>query len=177
MGCLKSEAGCYLQRASCSCSNDCPTNQCPSPDMACPSAVPGSATCLTLPTPSMEGCTCGCTSCMSVCDGIGTGVGANGANVVFASWNLDAGQLPSSGTLGIYVRARGRTDGLRVAAGAVEQPLSTAPAGIRSDFGDFIVPDAATWSDPAMRPDSVHLGTIDTTTVAEIDCVVPFVVP
>ncbi len=148
-----------------------------------------------------EGCACGCYEAIARCDGVGMAFGmfSDGTNpgpIAFEGARLRLGdRLPSSGTFGVYVRARG------FASPVVVTPHPSAPVrswmffvtsdfveqvaygpdqdGVDPDFG----PNEPYHYDGLGRPTEVRIATqtakaeSDLLAIYEVDCVIPFVVP
>lgn len=146
-----------------------------------------------------EQCLCGCEQCIRVCDGKGpvwSQIDLDAAHYEAGTLLLDLQrQIPRSGRLGVYVRARGvsltpATPGMAAVpprlylfAGAVSDPpelLGELPAIMGDRFESAIFPDgelrALDSSEPA--PLLLALGNEPGYfSLYELDCVVPFVVP
>jgi hypothetical protein len=217
-GCLPPEEHACLAgpRSSCACGAD----ECPSTPDACyppgdcppevTAAAPG-ARCLTIDEehvgdfgvlPPGDRCTCGCTRCMSVCDGKGPTFGAtivgdgslDREDVIMPLVRLDD-LLPASGRLGFYVRLRGTAGTiLYVYRGDPFDPgeivelgtgvLSAVPGrGFTSQVvyqelvGAGGVPAPLTWDTPEEKPSlMILLPNVNTSgpLLVEIDCIVPF---
>jgi len=194
------------QRGVCRCgsTSECPrTSDSCNPPPDCPAAVreasPG-ARCLEARTslgatnqPSPTPCVCGCASCALVCDGKGPIVGGG------ETLHVDLDGVPSSGQLGLLVRARGVgrfTVAIGIGGGAIipvianlADPKNSGFDGPGKVFGDVFPrsalgatpgssgsaagPRAHTWSDDRQRPSFVELTVADGAEM-ELDCVVPF---
>jgi hypothetical protein len=136
-------------------------------------------------------CVCGCSACASVCDGVGPVIAfvspqANppmpGPPALFVD-NL-AAYVPSSGQIGLYVRARGMPGSLALGVALPDGGgLGTPINGGSGDFSDTVLWDAQkspTWTNSAGAPNSIAVVVnelpMPTFAVLEIDCIVPFVV-
>jgi hypothetical protein len=180
-GCSTGKASCYRQDGDdCSCRMECGDDSCANPSQACPTAVSAlGAQCLMIPGGTSSGACepCGCARCMQTCDGVGAtyAIRPSGADRL-ASWEIGA---PSSGSLGIYVRARGRFNGMLLGVwGGNSQPFP-APTGTtdpETEFATYVVRNLETWNSPSAAPSEIAIGvTTASEVVIEIDCVVPFV--
>jgi hypothetical protein len=178
-------------RTSCACGDECPATGETScfADNSCPEAVslraPGSR-CIRPPRESFSSsatavpCVCGCTGCAQVCDGRGLSVvvrfpqGAGDPPAPLVVTPL----LPSSGRLGVYVRLRGDASLALVVARAnapiAERPLTAHTDG---DFQELVFEDLVSWTDASAAPSALALLAQPGDTIAEIDCVVPFLRP
>lgn len=111
-----------------------------------------------------------------MCDGLGPTFALRPmSSERLATWPLS---LPDRGTLGIYVRARGRVGGLLIGVwgGNSEPfPMPTGTANPQTELGNYVVRDLQSWDSPQMAPDTLALGfSAMNDIVVEIDCVVPF---
>jgi hypothetical protein len=88
-----------------------------------------------------------------------------------------SGTVPSSGTMGVMVRARG-TGKLMVSAGVGSPEQLTLPEVANvNDFTDGLASPQVSWTAPPMTPVPLVLQTgPDDATLVEIDCVVPYFV-
>jgi hypothetical protein len=134
-------------------------------------------------------CLCGCAACASVCDGIGPVLAyaqfAGTPPPLLLVSDLRS-YLPDSGQLGIYLRVRG----ISALVAGVPTPDGGAyakqinPAMESGDFVDTVVFDsnAPTWSIPTDAPgflvitSSSESNGAPAISLAEVDCIVPFVV-
>jgi hypothetical protein len=153
----------------------------------------------------VSNCTCGCTECLSVCDGRGptfgvalNGDGALGAEDFFIPFTRIDRLMPNAGRFGLYVRLRGLSPlVLQVFKGDVDgdpEGLVTlrsaiVPASVGSDYGaqvlfeEFLEGGLETtpiqWTEAADRPSLLaFFPPLDRRghTLVQIDCIVPFVV-
>lgn len=183
-GCSLATSACLVaERGGCTCeaageclrtAEDChPPPDCP-PEIR--DAVPG-ARCLGTRAsfgPSPNACTCGCASCASACDGRGPIFGAR------QTLRVTLEDMPSTGKLGVYVRARGIGAFGTIIVGATPTPIAPIPAGgaagnFRDLFPAGVSTPAHAWS-AGQAPRAVDLAVQDPAEL-EIDCVVPFLVP
>ena len=176
-GCLTNEAAAFVMESACSCASPaaaCPPIGCPSPEDQCPGAVPAAASCLRLSGATSENCVCRCADCLRTCDGTGPVFAHKGAGShIFYSANINPQDLPSSGRMGVYIRARGRFSGLIVSG----QPPITQPPVSEAVFGDVVVNNVAMWGNPQEKPSTIAIGKSGSDILAQIDCVAPFVSP
>ena len=180
-GCAVSNAGCFRTDASdCNAGCTCGTNACPTPIQSCPQPVQTRGGACLAAAGFMSMCPCGggsCVQCLQICDGEGHVVAMRPpSDDLVLAFDIVP---PDTGTLSLYIRARGKLDGVTLSAfGQTPVPL-TAPMGSsdpETEFADYIVPDLQTWSDAGSAPGSVGLrATMNTDVVAEIDCMVPFI--
>lgn len=199
-------------RESCACAeSECPTAGADCyPDGDCPpeviAAAGEGARCIRL-APEDFGfgnseasqCMCGCARCASVCDGQGPVIGAlSSASSMYAQPAISlAGHVPSSGKIGVYVRARGISNtAIAFVSGDYADQASLVTRSVffmttpldefseqvfyGADFLGNTSPYA--WTDEAGRPDVLLLlnsvpQSGSQLTFYELDCVIPFVVP
>lgn len=151
-------------------------------------------------------CTCGCTRCLSVCDGKGPTVGAtivgdgvvDAEDVVFPLMRVDD-LLPAAGRLGLYLRTRGTAATILYAyrgdPGANLEGLEQLGAGLLSAgagagfaghvlweelVDDLGAPVPLTWSRAEDKPSLMVIlpnVTVSGPLLVELDCVIPFVTP
>ena len=154
-----------------------------------------------------EQCLCGCEHCMSVCDGRGPvwsqfefldqqGGSLDGKGILFF---FISRHMPSKGTLGVYLRARGTSLGpLSEDGGASfppvlavgpsdappnleEAPVWVLPRDLDDRFSEVVLPapgeQVYTWNSGDTKPGilSLYAGN-NVITLMEIDCIVPFVI-
>ena len=143
-----------------------------------------------------EQCLCGCELCMSVCDGRGP-VWAQIEIFTEDAFRDPRGYLsfdvvrhmPESGKLGVYVRARGLVTAggspayLAVMREAEQEPAAFwfMPFDLNDRFEEVLLPPAGqevyAWGNSASKPSWVFMGAgVNSLTLMEIDCVVPFVI-
>jgi len=215
LGCLSFEQiGCFARdRSSCDCGPEaCPTSRDACyPDGDCPaavtSAVGSEARCRRLEASQIGGglpeslqCLCGCSSCISVCDGYGPLVGVVAKGLTLESFAIPLldirDQAPDAGRLGIYLRVRGLANVLVLAGKSETNSLSdfetvvdyrvTTP--LSYDFVEHVLLDqvflgntAYSWTAKEQAPTTIAIGaglsTEPTVTLFELDCVVPFYLP
>jgi hypothetical protein len=149
-----------------------------------------------------EQCLCGCEFCMSVCDGRGPiwsqleyWTQATGYADPKGTLTFDVRRhVSTKGRLGVYIRARGTAVGAMEGIGPpivgvvpADQPLEDGallgalPSFLDNGFQEVVVPSAQAdlyaWENGDAKPGILlMLGGINTLTLMEIDCIVPFVV-
>jgi hypothetical protein len=184
-------------RASCACAtNECPeekatcfVDECPAavraivPDARC--LAPPSSDFFAAPTKDMPPCLCGCPACVRRCDGRGPSIAVKfpqGAGDPSAPIVVSLTSLPSAGKLGVYVRLRGIAE-LAVVVARFNTALDQQPLFLREQnekaFVERTFEFSTRWTetDESRRPDKVALLIQAGPTIAEIDCVIPYVRP
>ncbi|MEZ4439218.1 MAG: hypothetical protein R3B72_09020 [Polyangiaceae bacterium] len=185
---------CPAEEASCFPDGDCPD--------AVVEAVGDGATCARIPRsdfgfedfPDQFACVCGAPGCGSICDGVGPIVGLS-TNEGYGGLVMTLGDLvPDSGRLGLYVRLRGLGSAtVVVLTGPFDapDPVGAAyPVALTSaeEFSEVIYYqeksvgiEPYSWWGPQDKPYGVGIIAGSTmelvTSLYEVDCVIPFVVP
>lgn len=114
---------------------------------------------------------------MQTCDGVGPTFALRPDSTEFlVSWPITA---PAQGTLGVYMRARGRFSGLMIGTSQGSPRPFPSPMGSTSpetELASYIARNVDEWTGPADSPDLLAIGVqMGSSVVIEIDCVVPFV--
>jgi hypothetical protein len=143
-------------------------------------------------------CLCGCGGCAALCDGKGPVIAAvDNSDELFPTLVVDIrDELPNAGELGLYVRARGLANMTVVLAtigadvvtvfGAplypIYSPLSTSYSEHVLHRNELLSIEPYRWDRAEDKPMLVLLAINGTpenpaTALAEVDCVVPFLVP
>ena len=141
-------------------------------------------------------CLCGCTSCASVCDGYGTIYATVGSSTTARGFLVNLGaSIPDRGRLGVYMRVRGLPNfAANVLMGNPLDFNATGNVYVTSEnTGDFVdvvyfdVPTVGTppheWTTSEAKPTAILFTPLPlgpeqpSFTMAEIDCIIPFVAP
>jgi hypothetical protein len=147
---------------------------------------------------------CGCTRCLTRCDGIGpvfgyTTDGVFDVSDFFAPLIEVGAELPRTGTAGVYIRARGvGSTGVLFATGDPRDwmtlSVSTLDTGVQATyllavldeaFQEHVVYNEAfegnglmRWDSDVTKPNVIAMigpsSAVDAETLIEIDCVIPF---
>ena len=196
---------------------DCESGECPAgpdacfPDGDCPAAVIAvagpEARCRRVEPEQIGGglpesyqCLCGCSACISVCDGYGPVVGAYvpgfKAESFVIPWLDIRDRAPHAGRLGIYLRVRGLANVWVMAGRSATNSLNDfepvvdyrVPTPLSYDYVEHVLFDqvflgnpAYSWTtaDAAPTTITVAAGLSDGLALSlfELDCVVPFYLP
>jgi hypothetical protein len=194
-GCVTPETHECLQGRGASC-DGCAAGDCPDDPSACfadecPARVRvdvPDASCVRLardafmaPEPK---CLCGCPACAAICDGRGPSVGvrlppSGGPAMALLALSLENARrdFPASGRLSLYVRARGLSSvAVVVKRGDQDMGLETLGMDNEANFRERVLDfPSVSWSDPSGAPSQIVLFTPGGGTLAEIDCIIPFV--
>jgi hypothetical protein len=183
----------------------CTTSECPDttsscyPARECPEVVriaqPG-ASCPKLTTADVSECACGCARCLAACDGYGPSFGVIVAPGMQGQIIVNvplAGLLPATGKLGFYVRLRGAPTiaaGFAFAGapprfqdGILFNDFQQSSSAYRDALVGIAGPVRASWSNPADAPTAIVLAAAPPSmptpalTYAQIDCVIPVLLP
>jgi len=190
VGCARTVHACFdATRSGCQCTNgECavPKETCfPPPE--CPAKVTASgARCLRVDDGKTllainEGCACGCSACVPICDGKGPTIALklpNPPTDLVAPMSVGLPELPDKGTLGVYVRYRGQSANMALIAGGGAGPGAPKQLAITTPTPDFIeatFEGMATWAQKADAPTVVLFVVQQGATAMEVDCVIPYV--